>query len=441
MAVLVLGGLLGGAYVPAVHAQVLQQYLPDIADIGVGQIGPAIAPDVTATPRSAPETQPEVTVQTRPHPDYDTSGIHVGSFYVRPSLNEDVGYNSNLFADRSGRGALTVVTTPGVSIASDWSSGSLQAGAGAVNNVFPAYTSQNFTDWTANLGGTYNVGRDRLKVEYRHASLHIARGTIDSGNFDTPIPFDVDQLYVSYLVPFSRFSFEPSLQLTDQRFSNGTFQGVPVIETINTAFTTQAALTTRYELSPLRNLVFVARGINENFYVRQAGQPTRNSTSFEVLGGIDFEVNAVIRLRALAGYEQRNFTSSTLPTRSAPIIDASVVWLPSQLTTVTASVDRSIEDGLSTSVTGFTYTTARLQVDHELRRNIILSGHVGPELADFPSGQGSQEFYNFGAAVDWKLNRTMTLGGRYDYTYRQSSPIQGLSFAQNILLLSLKLHL
>lgn len=426
---------------PSAHAQIIQQYLPDISQPVIGQAGAALAPDVTATPRGPLETQPGTTVETRPHPEFQTQGIHVGSFYIQPQVTESVGYNSNLFADRSGRGAFLVNTVGGVQVRSDVANKSLSGGVLFDNSVFPQYSSQGFTNFTANLEGTYDIGRDRLTVRYRHADLHIARGSVDSGNFDNPIPFHIDTLYASYLIPFSRLSFEPAIEVSNQRFSNGTFQGVPLIETINTHNAGDVRLTTRYALAPQRDVVVVARGITQNYYENQAGQAARNSKTVEVLTGLDFSLNAVIRFRALVGYEQRTFTSSVYSTRSAPVINADVIWTPSQLTTVSAGLNRSIEDGLSTNATGFTYTTLQAKVDHELRRNVILSGHVQAQLADYTGNQGSQEIYNAGAQVDWRLNRNVTLGARYDYTYRESSPALGQTFSQSLALISLGLKL
>ena len=417
------------------YAQVLQQYLPDISASSIGQAGAAIAPDVTATPRGAAEIQPDDTVTTRIHPEYTSRGMHVGDFYVQPSLTEGSGYNSNLFTDKSGRGAFQITTTPGLSFASDWSRNAIQGSFQLNNTIYPSQRSQNFTNFIGNLGGNYDIGRDQLRVQYTHGSLHIARGSIDAGNFDRPIQFQYDNLHLGYLIPFARVSFEPAIDLSTFRFENGTFNGLPQIQTNNNRNAAQAMLTTRYELAPLRNLVLVVSGLKQNYTSPQVLQPTRNSKSVEILGGIDFNLNALFRLRVLMGYEQRTFTSSTFSTRSAPIIDADVIWTPTELTTVTTSINRSIEDGLSTDTTGFTYTSAKISVDHELRRNVLLNGHTQVQMAEFSNNLGTQDIYSVGGSVAWRLNRNLSLTGSYDYATRQASAAQGISYSQNIVLL------
>src|SRR5271166_2263283 len=429
----------------AAQAQILQQYLPDVLT-GIGGGAAPIAPDVKADTRGAAETAPGTTVTTRPHPEYDTPGVHVGDFYIRPDLTESIGYNNNLFGDNSGRGAFGIETRPSVSVSSNWARNSISATIAADNVIYPSQSNQGFTNWFANLGGSYDIGRDQLQVQYTHASLHLTHVGIDSGNFNAPIPFQVDSVHLGYLIPLARLSFEPNLTLQNYRFQNGSFTNalgitVPVNETQNNRNVLEGGVTTRYELSPLRDLVLVVLGATQHFYDTPPGMPTQDSTSFEVLTGIDFNVNAVFRVRALVGYKQRNFTASVFQTRTAPVLDGEVIWTPTQVTTVTGSATRSIEDAISTTTNGFTYTDAKLRVDHEYRRNILLGAYAEVQAADYSANQGTQQIYGGGFSATWRLNRNMSLIGSYTYAYQNAS--QGLvrSYSQSIALLSLGLHL
>src|SRR4051794_404066 len=75
-----------------VHAQFLSQYFPT----GIPGYG----------------TAPGVTVQSRAHPDYDPLGTRLGTFVLRPQLEQGFGYDDNVFGGTSKRGSWLVGTRP-----------------------------------------------------------------------------------------------------------------------------------------------------------------------------------------------------------------------------------------------------------------------------------------------------------------------------------------
>ena len=66
------------------------------------------------------------------------------------------------------------------------------------------------------------------------------------------------------------------------------------------------------------------------------------------------------------------------------------------MTTVTATLTRSMEDAAQETVAGYTYTSARLVVDHEYLRNVLLQASVGVQRADFLQGGGHQTGFSAG---------------------------------------------
>ena len=65
----------------------------------------------------------------------------------------------------------------------------------------------------------------------------------------------------------------------------------------------QGAVTTRYELSPNRNLLLVTRALSVQYVEPQQGVPTRDSSGYQVLVGISDDADAVWRYRLLLGWE------------------------------------------------------------------------------------------------------------------------------------------
>ena len=55
-----------------------------------------------------------------------------------------------------------------------------------------------------------------------------------------------------------------------------------------------------------------------------------------------------------------------------------------------ARTELGVEDAAGEFAAAFTYTAARLSIDHELTRDILLHGHVGLERAEYDRGKGSE---------------------------------------------------
>jgi hypothetical protein len=181
------------------------------------------------------------------------------------------------------------------------------------------------------------------------------------------------------------------------------------------------------------------------------GKPTNSSKSFLALGGIDYQASGIWRYRLLVGIETRTFDSSRFSTHTAPIVEGSVIWTPTGLTTVTGLVSRTIEDPASAGTGSYTYTRAGLVVDHEYLRNVLLQGRIGFEAAEYLNGGGTQTNITVGAGVKWLLNRNVRLSLDYLYTSQQGTAtgvagtpafgtFQG-SFVRNVALLTLRLAL
>jgi hypothetical protein len=198
-------------------------------------------------------------------------------------------------------------------------------------------------------------------------------------------------------------------------------------------------VTARYEIMPLQNALVVLRGTDTNYLVSQVGQPTRNSTGFLLLAGLSDDRDAVWRYRLLLGWEQRQFAATAYPTHGAPVAEGELIWSPSGMDTVTATLTRSIEDAAQEGVSGYTYTAGTLIYDHEYARDILLQLTGGVQRADFLQGAGGQTALLFGAGVTWLIDRQMSASATYDFNDQQGGSVGTAGpFTRSIGLLTLR---
>jgi len=382
-------------------AQVLDQYLP---------------PNIPGY-----ATELGVTVQSRLRPDYEPLGIRAGSVIIRPNMSESLGYNDNALGTTQSHGSMEAETQATLAANTDWNRNGLSAYFNVDDLHYPEQPSQNQTNWIAGVGGFYEFGRDRLELGYTHFNLNQGPTAIDSFSLQLPVTYRVDDVRASYTTQFGRFSVTPNAEFSYYNFDNTVVGGQPFSQQFRNRDMIQGGLTTRYEFSAQRNAVLVVRGYDTRYITPQIGQPKRDNSGFAVLGGIEYLWSGALRFRALVGYEQREYTSSAYKTQTAPVAEASVIWTPTELTTVTGTLSRIIEDAADETVTGYTYTTFRGVVDHELLRNVLLQGHAGVQAADYQQGGGTQTIYNVGVNATWLLNRNLQLRASYDYTNSSSS--------------------
>jgi len=377
--------------------------------------GGSAAAEVLSTlfPEGVPgyDTAQGVTVQSRLHPEQDPLGLRAGAFQAFPRLDETLGYTSNLLPSR--RGSWQVSTAPSLLLGTDWSRDAFGAALSMQDTRYLSQPRQNRTDAAVSLGGRIDIGEDQLTLGAAHLSQHEDRAQVDSIASDRPIAFQLDDLRASYTVNDGRWSVVPSLQVSQWTYGGTTILGQPASQSYRDRIVVQGDVTLRYEWTPLRNLLLVVRALGQDYTHMPMGQPTLDSQSYQILGGVDYSDDAVWRWRVLVGGEARQFDARIYRPRNTLIAEADASWSPSGLTTVHATVSRDTEDAAQAGVGGLTHTAARLTIDHEYRRDLLLKASAGMQQADFFQG-GRQTGYTAGVGLTWVLNRETRVSFTYD---------------------------
>ena len=390
-------------------------------------------------------TAPGVTVASRVRPEYDNPGASLGLFMLHPALAENLGYDDNVFGGSARRGSWLVGTHPSLLLGADHSGDTLGGYFAADDTRYLDQQSQSRTDWTASLGGTLDVGRDKLTLAFAHLSRHQDRTELDALPSDTPVAWRADDMRASYQIALGRVSVTPGLEFTTWRYGDTTIHGLPAPQGYRDRNVAQASVTTRYEVAPQRDLVAVIRTLDSHDVEPQPGQPTHDFTGYQVLAGLDDKTDGMWGYRLLLGWEVRDFAARQYATHSAPVAEAELVWNPTGLTTVTANLTRTIEAPAQEGVIAYTTTRGRVTVDHEYQRNLLLQLSAGFQHIDYLQGGGTASAFTLGAGATWLINRHMRASATYDF-YDQHSGVSATlpstgSYVRSLALLTLRLGL
>ena len=386
-----------------------------------------------------------VTVETRIHPEQMPLGLREGAFVVSPRLDQSFGYNSNVLPGHLRRGSWQIVTAPAVIVNSDWSRDAVGAAASVQDTRYVSLPSQNRIDGSVSVGGRIDIGDAKLTLAAAHVSQHEDRGALDTIASDRPIAFTLDDVRASYAMTDGRWSIVPAVQATNWSYSGATVLGTPVSQAYRDRIVVQTGVTVHYEFAPLRNAVFVVRTVGVDYTRTPNGQPNANSTSYQVLAGIDYNDDSVWHWRLLAGGEIRQFASPLYPRQNTLIAEAGVTWAPSAMTTVSATISRDTEDAEQEGVSGLIYSAARLTINHEYMRDLLFKVSAGLQRADFFQG-GHQVGTTAGAGVTWVMNRNARMSFTYDQTDLHGStavPGEALvsGYSRGVALVTLRLQI
>ena len=404
-----------------------------------------LLPDVFPPTLPGYGTDPGVTVQSRARPDYDPLGTRVGNVIVRPQLDESMGYDSNVLGGGPGAGSLVLRSSPSLLISGSGPQTNYGLYLGLDDTRTPEVPGQDRTDWVTVGGATVTAGQNALTLGLGHLSLHQDRSDLDALPSDQPVAYQVDDLRAKFSMTRDRLTIEPSADIAAWRFDGTTEMGLPVAQSYRDRNVAEGGLTVRYELAPRRSFVVSLLGTGQFYTATPAGAVSPDSNGLTVLAGINDAEDGLWHYRLLAGWERRGFVADTYHPHDAGVAQADLVFNPDGMTTITATLARTIEDAAQEGVSGFVYTTAKITADYEWRRNVILSASGGVQRADLLDSGGHQTALRGGLAATWLVNRRVRITGTYDLADIRSAGGSTVSlpgsFVRSVTLVTVRLGL
>lgn len=372
---------------------------------------------------SPQDTQRGVTVRSRPRPDYDPAGVRLSGFRLDGAVEAGVGYDDNV---QPGTGEDVedgfFAQTVNVSANSFWTRHALGLTASQSSRQHFSNSNQNWNDFSVGIAGRYDIGRaSSLRASYTHTRSHLEVDNFDvqAGGLNEPIPYDSDIFLVGGTAAFNRLALTGTAEYRTIRYENSDVNGVRVFNNVNDYDTILGEVQAAYSIVEGREILTLVRLQDINY--QQSGQSGRDSFTWEVQAGINYDLTGLWQARLLAGYRERTYDSPTLKTLSGPAFEGQLTYLPTQLTTATLAVSRTIEESIRASNVSYTRTQGRLTVDHELLRNVIVTGELRAEHRDYPQ-QGNVTDGIVLVGAQWLLNRNMSVLASYQHTERLSAP-------------------
>lgn len=352
-------------------------------------------------------------VRDRAQPEFDPEPVRLGTFVVRSMLEAGLTANDNVFATPNNSES-DVIARVGVDVSgtTDWSVHAIGFDASAYRNEYLDLSDESTTDLTAQVRGRLDATRELSFSAAAFAEDRAEPRTdfVNAFGVDRPIEYTRTGFTLGADYQNDRIRWNNSLGWSDENYKDGRALGTGVV--IDQDYRDRSVLDGRtrlsYAVSP--NLAVYTQatyGKSEYDNTQDFGgiQRSRDSTGYTVSGGVDFELTALIRGDIAVGYLNEKKDDSFFEDVSGLSIDGRMQWFPTRLTTVNFYAGRRVVDVGAFDSPSAVETRFGAGVDHELLRNVILSGYAGVSNYEYEETGREDENLEIGAVATYKMNK------------------------------------
>lgn len=379
------------------------------------------------------EARGDASVRDRQRPDYDPLGARLGAFMLNATLDLAVVTTDNAFAEEvSPEGDTIFVVAPSATLASTWSRHALVFGAGVQRSTYQEFSNEDATTGYANVTGRLDIGSRSLIRGFAGVANSVeSRTDPDALIFGDPVEIDNTTLSVGAEHRFTRFTISGDFTQADWDYSGG-----GVSQDFRDNEHTSATGRARFDFTPRLGGIFQVTADERDY-----SDPTTNdSDGVAYQAGVGINFTDVLQGEILAGVFERDYDNGD--SNSGTAITANLVWYATRLTNVTFNASRQGEDVSGNVSSPFTSDRYGVRIDHELKRNVLVSGGVSGGQFAYEAVDRNDTFYGGFVGADYLLNRRVSLYGVYNYNQVESEGVDRYrDFEANTLRLGVRFHL
>ncbi len=379
-----------------------------------------------------------VAVRDRMIMGFDAPGVRVGSFRLQPSMDVTGNYNDNAFALASPRvGAGYIAISPSATLQSNWSNRSLTLGTSGEIDRFFTHTSENTESVNASAYGTQDLGTNtRVRLITRYQQARESRESQNSVALtERPIRYEAETGAFGLSHRFSSVLVSGQAGVTRSNYFDGRLQRDGSLVSQQYRNSDNFELRLRTEVAQSQALSYFAQVTRDatSFSRDSVSDVLRESKGYEILGGVRFELPVLARGEIGIGYQNSSFRDTKFRTFSGLAINSSVMFFPSQLTTITVNARRNVNNEAALRASSsYTALSGGVRVDHELLRTLILGAGIDLEGDTFNGLNRSDQRIAVNATADWRFTPRLSLRTAYDRLDLTSNGVDLYkSFARN----------
>jgi hypothetical protein len=397
------------------------------------------------TSHSAFARDRSVSVAERQHPEYQPFFIYAGSFILKPEFDTATEYSDNIFATQTGKISDGDVNfKPSLAVESNWGRDSL---SGALTANYDQYFQhQSESQGQVDVNAKYRkdlLENSYVQVSGEYGDLVFPRSST-TFYFDAKNPVRYDHVVGDVMGVYEENRYKFIVEGNTEYYGyhdEDTTAGVDLQTQVNSHLTSTGSVKAEYAYNPGVAIYATALVNDHDYHAGLPGQASRNSNGFTIAGGADFDIGHLVRGDVQVGYLDQSYAVSSVKSVTGLSLLGKVEYFPTELTSLTFTAKRGIEDTSEPDTPSFLTTGGSAQIDHELYRNIILTAYGSYFSDKFQGVDRNDTRWAASGQVSYLMTRhiTWTLAIRHD-ELTSTGAQKSLSFSENDVLLTLGLR-
>lgn len=382
------------------------------------------------------ERNENIPVTSRPHPEYDALGVHVGSFTMYPRISLSGTYDDNIFGLPDKTSGFIASVAPSADFVSNWSRHSLEFNLRYEHDQYVDHSSESSDEYSLTSTGRLDIDHaSAATFRFDVAQLTESRTSPDSfAGLREPVKYDVVTTGASIYREFDRLRLDGELSNSFYSFyDTPLLNGLTFNESSRDENSTYERLRASYALDPdIAFFVQVTPNQSHFLHAPTDGFSDFDSSGYSLTAGVNGQITHLITGDVGLGYYSQNYDDSRISTVSGFAYNADVHYFPTQLITVSAQASHSISPSGIPGTPASSLDSVYVRADYELRRFIIISPDASYARYTYPGTDRVDNRYGAGLSATYLVNRTIGVTGSYSFLRQDSNGgFGGISFDDN----------
>ena len=354
------------------------------------------------------------TVANRARPAYDAPGIRTGGFILYPEFYIRATHNDNIFATQtSAIKDQILIVRPVLSLRSNWTRHQLNFTADAALGRYVDFDSEDYDDYFVGVDGRADISRDnRFGGGISYARLHEDRGSPDDARGIQPTVYYVASPRAWYFHKLNRYSVRLGTSLRQLKFDDVEALSPQGLMTIDNSDrdrdVLQGSLRFGYEIVPQYE-AFIRGTVNSVSYDVTPDRTgfVSDTDGYQLTAGAAFDLPGVSFGELYAGYLAQDFDDPRFQDFDDITFGGALTWNVTQLTTINASLGRNPRATTVSGASSIRQTRLGVNIDHELRRNVLLNARVFYTTEDYNGIAREDDYTGFRIGSKYLVNRNL----------------------------------
>ena len=351
---------------------------------------------------------------------YEPTGIRLGTFVLKPSISQGIGYEKTKSGDTSSSRTFSQTGLKGT-LTSDWSrhqltvegEGTYQRNISGTGETEPevdinADLRLDLSDDTiADITGGYNFERESSSDPnaVNGASVQSGVHTFSAG---AKVKRDFGLIRGTLGAALEREVYGAAelgngaeLDLSDRNNTEGTLTG-----------------RVGFELSPAL-IPYLEASVGRSYYDNKQDSLgyERSASTLGGRAGVEVDLGEKLRGDLGLGYKRATFDDSRLAALEGITVDGAVFWSPQRGTDLRLGLVTNLQPSTAAGQSGYLEYIATADLTHELRDNLVARLSGAYTWRDFSASAGlpDQDVYLAGAGLTWNITRWLAMTGDVSY--------------------------